>query len=166
MTISINDYSIDRVIKELLKNILQNNFYNNQQIYNNILKFYSNPSSELFYNVTKISLDLLHNNWKGLKNKSDESVKKVRILCTLPDGAVFYDSSKGDKNTYLNFKSKSINENHNTRFVFFEAIKNDESYETKYSTSESVLQSREYYYAVRIGTSPENSVGVLRISIV
>ena len=165
MTISINDYSIDRVIKELLKNILQNNFYNNQQIYNNILKFFSNPSSESFYNITKTSLDLLHNNC--LEEIKDQiTVKKVRILCTLPDGAVFYDSGKGDKNTYSNFKSKSINENHNTRFVFFESIKKDESYETKYSTSVSLLQSREYYYAIRIGTSPENSVGVLRISIV
>ena len=165
MTISINDYTIDRVIKDILKKLLQHNFYNNKQIYDNILKFYSNPSSESNYSITKSSLDLLVENCLKEIN-SQINIEKVRILCTLPDGAVFYDSSKGDKNTYLNFKSKSINENHNTSFVFFEAIKNDESYETKYSTSESVLQSREYYYAVRIGTSPENSVGVLRISII
>ena len=165
MTISINDYSIDRIIKKLLIQILQNNFYNNKQLYNNILRFYTNPSSESFYNITKTSLDLLLDNClEDIKDKI--SVKKVRILCTLPDGAVFYDSDKGDKNTYSNFKSKSINENHNTRFVFFEAIKKDESYETKYSTSVSDIQASEFYYAIRIGTSPENSVGVLRISIV
>lgn len=164
MTISINDYAIDRIIKDILKKLLQNNFYNNKQIFNNIFKFYSNPSSESNYNITKQSLDLLVENClKEIQN--DISIDKIRILCTLPDGAVFYDSGKGDKNTFSNFKSKSINENHNSRFVFFEAIKKDESYETKYSTSASVLQSREYYYAVRIGTSPENSIGVLRISI-
>ena len=35
-------------------------------------------------------------------------------------------------------------------------------YETKFSTSGV---KREYYYAVRLGTSVENSLGVLRLSL-
>ena len=39
---------------------------------------------------------------KCLESANEEIKYGSRILCTLPDGTVFYDSGKGDKNTYEN----------------------------------------------------------------
>jgi hypothetical protein len=89
---------------------------------------------------------------------------KSRILATLPDGTVWYDSAKGNKNTYANFKTKTINENHESRYSIRQAMDSYEGvgWESKYSTSDSTYED---YYAVRGGVAPQEIKYVIRLSI-
>lgn len=162
MTISINDYVIDSVIENLLKDILKINFLNNQLYVQVLINFLKNPGNSSKYTQMKELLDFVTQ--KCLESANEQiKINGSRILCTLPDGTVFYDSGKGDKNTFENFKSKSINENHNSRYACFESLKAGDAYETKFSTSGQ--NKREYYYGYRLGSSVENSLGVLRLSL-
>ena len=102
-----------------------------------------------------------------MKNNIDKDViniqrNLIRILCTMPDGQVWCDTSKGTKNTYENFKSKTINENHNTRIAIFEALQNSTGKEIKFSTSTGF---KEEYYASSIVDSPFIPLGILRLSV-
>lgn len=162
MTTDINDYVIYSVIEKLLKDILEINFLNNQLNVQVLVDFLRSPGNSSKYTQMKELLDIVTQ--KCLVSANEKiKIDSSRILCTLPDGTVFYDSGKGDKNTFKNFKSKSINENHNSRYACFESLKAGDAYETKFSTSGA--NKREYYYAVRLGTSVVNSLGVLRLSL-
>lgn len=87
----------------------------------------------------------------------------LRVVLTLSDGTVAIDTSKSN-NSFVNYQSKSINENHNSRLAIFTALASNAGtgQETKYSTTTRV---QTYNYAQRMGLSPEESVGVLRVSI-
>ena len=87
---------------------------------------------------------------------------KARVLATLPDGTVWFDSEKSN-NTHEAFKLKKINENHNSRLVILKALMDGEGYESKYSTSDN---RKEEYVAIRLGASSEESLGVVRLSFV
>jgi hypothetical protein len=116
--------------------------------------------SEVNYNLAveclNASVNLCDNFIKNLDSTS-------RILATLSDGTVWYDSSKGDMNTYANFKSKSINENHASRYSIRQAMDSYEGvgWESKYSTSNNNFEN---YYAVRGGDSPQEIQYVIRLS--
>jgi len=136
------------------------NFLNNKTIYNAVLDFLNEPNNNLKYDnairelfIMKVSID---------KDVSDIQKSLVRILCTMPDGQVWCDTSKGTKNTYENFQSKTINENHNTRIAVFEALQNSTGKEIKFSTSTGF---KEEYYANSIADSPFIPLGVLRLSV-
>jgi len=88
---------------------------------------------------------------------------KLRIVVTIADGNVFFDSSKGENNTYTNFLNKSINENHGTRHYIQQAFhsKNGIGWETKWSSSTQALET---YYAVRLGMSEFGIIGVITFS--
>ena len=90
---------------------------------------------------------------------------KSRILATLADGTVWYDSARGNRNTYANFKTKTINENHESRYSIRQAMDSYEGvgWESKYSTSDG---NYEDYYAVRGGVAPQEIKYVIRLSIV
>ena len=134
MPITIDNYVIDKVIEKLLENILKINFLNNELYVQVLVNFLKNPGDSSKYSQMKELLDFVTK--KCLESANEEiKIDGSRILCTLPDGTVFYDSGKGDKNTYENFKSKSINENHNTRYACYESLKAGNAYETKFSTS-------------------------------
>lgn len=87
----------------------------------------------------------------------------LRVQVIMPDGNVFFDSAKNNQNTYANFLSKSINENHGTRHYIQQAIhsKNGVGWEVKWSSSVKGIQT---YYAVRFGMSEHTSLGVLVLS--
>jgi hypothetical protein len=89
-------------------------------------------------------------------------IYKFRILVALADGNVLYDSSKTN-NTYANFLTKSINENHASRKSFQQAIhsKDGIGYETKWSSS---TQTVDTYYAIRYGFSSTGILGVVIFS--
>jgi len=90
----------------------------------------------------------------------------VRGLVTLPDGTVMYDTSKTDKNTVANAKSKTINENHNTRIVLQKAnlgSPGQYQFEGKYSTTNGQFES---YVAVSCGSDGTSSFGCVRFSII
>ena len=86
-----------------------------------------------------------------------------RILATLADGTVWYDSSRGERNTYANFKAKTINENHESRYSIRQAMDSYEGvgWEAKFSTSTNNFEN---YYAVRGGQSPQEIQYVIRLS--
>jgi hypothetical protein len=98
--------------------------------------------------------------WLGA-NASNNS--NLRVVLTLADGTVAIDTSKSN-NTFSNFQLKGINENHNTRGSILTALISNAGtgMETKYSTT---TFKQTYYYAQRMGQSPEEAVGILRVSI-
>ena len=94
----------------------------------------------------------------------------ARILVCLPDGTVFYDSSRNvsgtvstKTNTWINADNKTINENHNTRAAIINAqlVEDGVSFESKFSTS---TDNYEDYVAVRIGAQGANA-GTVRYSV-
>jgi len=90
-------------------------------------------------------------------------ISKFRILITIADGTVFFDSAKGANNTYANFLSKSINENHATRHYIQQSFhaKNGIGFESKWSSS---TQSVDTYYSTRVGMSETGAIGVIAFS--
>jgi hypothetical protein len=135
------------------------NFLNNKTIYNAVLDFLNEPNNNLKYDYAIEQLFIMKNNID--KDISSIQRSSIRILCTMPDGQVWCDTSKGTKNTYENFSSKTINENHNTRISIFEALQNSIGKEIKFSTSTGF---KEEYYANSIVDSPFIPLGVLRLS--
>lgn len=99
---------------------------------------------------------------KGINNKKKSG--GARILITLPDGSVVLDTNKTN-NTYANYKSKLINENHNSRVSIMSALLGNSglSFEDKYSTSSGNF---EQYMAVRVGPVSSSPGGVIRLSYV
>ena len=117
-------------------------------------------TSEVDYNLAVESLN-------ASVSLCNDFVKELgltsRILATLADGSVWYDSSKGNKNTYANFKTKTINENHASRYSIRQAMDSYEGvgWESKFSSSDS---NYEDYYAVRGGIAPQEIKYVIRLS--
>jgi hypothetical protein len=111
---------------------------------------------------TGVKYGLLASELTALSNNLQFKGKSIRILVSLPGGAVIFDSSKGEKNTYPNFVSKSINENHNTRVAIISSQldKCGVGYEDKFSTTTS---GNEKYVAVCLGQRFRN-YGTFRIS--
>jgi hypothetical protein len=87
----------------------------------------------------------------------------LRVLVCMPDGTVAFDSSSGN-NSFANFGSKSINENHNSRLAILMALLSNSGVglEQKNSTSINTFSS---YIAQRVGFSAENSIGCIRVSV-
>ena len=91
------------------------------------------------------------------------NINGLRVVLTLADGTVAVDTSKNN-NSFSNFQSKIINENHNSRIAILCSLLSNSgiSLETKFSTT---TRSKSYDIAQRMGQSPEESIGCLRISI-
>lgn len=86
-----------------------------------------------------------------------------RIVATLTDGTVWFDSSKSN-NTFQNFKDKKINENHNTRRPFMESLLDEDityPYESKVSTTTGLFEER---VVMRIGGSKTEPLGCIGLS--
>lgn len=118
-------------------------------------------------NETEVDYKLAVEALNGSLSLCNEYVKNIgltsRILATLADGTVWYDSSKGEKNTYANFKAKTINENHESRYSIRQAMDSYEGlgWEAKFSTSTNDFEN---YYAVRGGQAPQEIQYVIRLS--
>jgi hypothetical protein len=86
------------------------------------------------------------------------------IIGTLPDGTVWY-YSVSTKNTYENFLTKTIADNHNTRAAFMQAINNQTGFgfETKISSSleENKVESRS---VMRLGATSSNIIGCIGLA--
>ena len=89
---------------------------------------------------------------------------EARILGTVADGTVFFDSSRLFRNTFENFQTKTINENHASRSAIRQAMDNQQGtgWERKHSTS---IDVEEEAYAVRTGQSVNDIGLVIRITI-
>ena len=143
-----------------LEDEYKKNFLDNKEIYNSVVLFLNEPNFALKYDEAVRNLFIM-------KDNIDQDVDNIlrnqsRILCTMPDGQVWFDSGKKERNTFQNFKSKTINENHNTRIAIFDALKNSIGLETKYSTSTGL---KEEYYANSVYIVPFIPLGVVRLSV-
>lgn len=99
---------------------------------------------------------------------SNGATGTYRILITAADGTVKVDTSKGDADTHINLKEDDdpINENHNSRVAIMRALNNESGFarEKKVSNTNVGTRKEEYYVAKRFGASPEEAIGVIRIS--
>jgi hypothetical protein len=79
-------------------------------------------------------------------------ISKFRVMVVMADGSVFYDSFKGDMNTYDNFINLNLAQNHGTRVYIQKAFlsRDGTGTETKWSSTTKGLES---YHAVRLGRS-------------
>jgi hypothetical protein len=86
----------------------------------------------------------------------------LRIVITLSDGTVAYDTGK--TNTYAKYVAKTINENHNSRVSILQALLGSSGvgFEAKYSTTSTHMTN---YFAQRVGSSVGDSMGVIRVSV-
>lgn len=89
---------------------------------------------------------------------------KARLLITMADGTVVLDTGKGEKNTLANATGKKINENHMSRHAVHEARTSEEGIgrERKLSTSTGQYETSR---AQRLGPSPQDAMGIVRISV-
>ena len=147
--------------KNTLQIKLQTNLFNRAQHVKALLDFLNNTKDEKAYNAMSKAMDIVVKDTKQAAINLGGS--KSRLLCTLADGTVFYDSGSKVKNSFSNYKSKSINENHQSRSAIQKAILSDEGlgWEAKFSTS---TNSYEQYIAMRVGMSQTNAMGVVRLS--
>ena len=127
--------------------------------YNILYKFLFTPSSNEYKKTIGILQDFVN-----ISQKDDHDISHIyRIVATIPDGTIWYDSSKGEKNTWENFQSKTINENHNSRACIMEVLLNNNrsSFEMKYS---STTKTNEYRVSFRLGDNRYYPLGVLGYS--
>lgn len=90
-------------------------------------------------------------------------ISKPRVMVVMADGNVFYDSSKDDMNTYNNFITSNLGQNHGTRGYIQRAFlsRDGTGTETKWSFTTQGLES---YYAVRFGRSDTGVIGAIVFS--
>jgi len=123
--------------------------------------------------VTQFLLDPIEKNWLRMhyaiqhflingEGGSVQLLAGLRVLVSLADGLVAYDSKK--TNSWSNFLAKSINENHNSRLAIMSALlgNSGNAYELRYSTSDGY---KEAYNAQRMGPSVQNALGCVRVSV-
>jgi hypothetical protein len=125
----------------------------------NIISFLNN-TSEANWNVATNILAAFRNKCQTVAYPSSST---YRIVATLSDGTVWYDSGK--TNTYASFSAKTINENHNTRRPFMQVLLNDGSYsqpEVKLSSSTGTTETR---ICMRVGDSNITPLGVIGLSV-
>ena len=159
MSTIFNVYSAQNTLEA----IQTNNFVNSIDIYNAVSLFIAlpyGPGAEDRYN-SAVAAVLEYQDCIQSKFGKDIVIRNVG---TNTDGTVWIDTSKGNKNknTYANFLNKIINENHNTRPSYPEAILNGSGFEIKQSASTGKNQARR---TLRIGSSRVLAFGVLGTSI-
>ena len=146
--------------ENLLKAKLVQNFFVKGPSVKEVVEFVKRPENSIQYvKAIKVLERVTSDCDLAAKNTG---LLKARILATLSDGTVWFDSSKTN-NTHEAFKLKKINENHNTRLAILKALKHGEGFEAKYSTSNN---NRQEYIAIRLGASSELSLGVIRLSFI
>jgi len=121
--------------------------------------------SESIYNglISSLNQFITHVQNNNVPNYNLGNITNFRILVTIADGNVFFDSSKGNKNTYQNFLNQSISENHGTRHYIQQSFhsKDGIGYESKWS---STTQGIDTYYSQRLGMAETGIIGVIVFS--
>lgn len=120
---------------------------------------YNNFYQVLLREKELLEVDINNNIYLPSSKKSN-----VRFLITKHDGSVYMDTSKMGLNTFQNAKDKRINENHMSRYSIQQARDNISGFsmEENLSTSTNKIEK---YYSFRIGPTPYDSIGIVRISI-
>jgi hypothetical protein len=132
------------------------------------MKYLLDPSLNA-YNIMKIALDNAILNFTADMSNNGSGLTGMRILVTLADGTVVFDSSKltdnagSTINSFINAKNKIINENHMSRIAILIAALSAAGIaaEMKFSTSTGKF---EQYLAIRLGKTSEHAIGIIRFS--
>jgi len=140
--------------------------YNNSAVTISVNRFLS-TRSEADYNSMLTALNAAQDNLTQIYPPmagASRTSHKLRFLVTSDDGTVVADSSKSN-NTFANYNSKSINENHHSRPEMLVALLSNSGvgYSERYSSS---VSANLVYLASRIGTSTSVNDGTIRLSIV
>lgn len=137
------------IYDSLYDGVLQNNL---EILYNNLIQS-DNINGPIIYDDFLGKIVSIYGTTLGTQSP--------RIVLTESDGTVVIDTSK-TSNSYGNWKSKQINENHNSRVAFMatQMFPCGVGYETKYSTS---TQTNQAYVAIRLGDFLNNP-GSIRLS--
>jgi hypothetical protein len=89
---------------------------------------------------------------------------KLRLLISIDDGTVCYDSSRTNNN-FASFGTNTINSaNHNTRPEIMSAVLSKEGVGLSERFSRSVVTFQKYR-AIRLGSSTESNLGTFRVSM-
>lgn len=89
---------------------------------------------------------------------------KLRILVSIDDGTVAYDSSRTNNN-FSSFNSNSINSsNHNTRPEILLALLGQDGVGLSERFSKSVITFQKYR-ALRLGSTAQSNLGTFRVSM-
>jgi hypothetical protein len=126
-----------------------------------VLQFLLVPdASGINWQIMKDSLDAVVTN--ATNNPLGSGIGSLRILVTLADGTTAFDN-RSSKNTFAFFKTKEVNENHQSRAAIISAVLSASgvAFEKKYSSS---TNKNEQYLAIRLGKSAEDAIGVARFS--
>jgi len=108
-----------------------------------------------YNNFLTLVLNLFHIN--------PENLFSPRLVITEQDGTVVIDTFASTNNTRANWRTKTINENHNSRLAILNSqlFQDGTGYETKLSTTTNTVQM---YVAIR-GGKFNDSFGTFRLSI-
>ncbi len=90
-------------------------------------------------------------------------VSNARILISAADGTVLVDTN-GSKNTHANVVAKDVSENHNSRIAIISAALSSSGVATEKKYSSSTGRNEEYL-AVRVGSSAQDAIAVIRYSV-
>ena len=120
------------------------------------IEYALNPTDSAYTNMV-VALMSAKNNYVV------DNGSTTRILVTISDGTVIFDSSKSN-NTRNNALNKQINENHMSRISIVSAALSQSgvAFEKKFSSSTGLFEE---YLAHRLGKSSENCLGIIRWSI-
>lgn len=132
-------------------------YLDNQQEIDTYLREMLDSTDENEYDVAGLKIVVLLS-----KQNVEIPFSDLRLLFCQPDGTVVYDSGK--TNSRELWKSKSINENHNTRVAIMQAQLLEEGIGEEIRQSTSVEGNFSHYYAVRLG-SYKNNDGTIIISV-
>lgn len=132
--------------------------------FSGLATFTNNDISEIakLYDLLVANLYKFIDNIKGNSApnlKLPAGIPTFRIVIALADGTVFFDSfRRKDQNTYQNFLSKTINENHASRVYIRHAIDHGMAIESKWSSTTKAVET---YYSQRIGFDEKYSIGAI-----
>ena len=134
---------------------------------NNLMSQFNNSSGSTVYNFlskeTETSWGTMSSSITNWLNLNKPSISGLRVLISLSDGTVAYDSNSSF-NSFVDYKAKKINENHNSRIPIFTALISNSgvALEQRYSSSTGRFTN---YIAQRVGLSAQDSMGCVRISV-
>ena len=153
---SLNTASNFPNLSSLSPAILAYQFDDTQNTVQNAINNFLFDVSEVNYNLLVLALNSALLNFAVNRNSS------LRILLTTSDGTVAYDSSR--TNTWANFLTRGINENHQGRPEILLAVLTSSGVglTQRYSNS---LRKTQKYQANRLGDSTNDNVGTFRISL-
>lgn len=145
-----------------IKYCLQNFFFGKPIVIKYVNEFVFDQT-ETNYNLCVESLNATLNLCTEFSKQLNQ--KEARILAVLPDGKAFFDSSKGSKNTYANFKSDLIHPNGVTRASIRSAMDSTSGVGAEIKFSDTTKKN-ESYVAIRGGNTSDDIVYVIRLSFV